>query len=99
MDWFKAAVDWLCNPPILFTLIFILFFALYLWKKIFWIWSARSAAILFTLGALFVAYGLTDANFRAIVAKPDNVPIVAMLFLTGFFSWLSMHLALKNDGR
>ncbi len=99
MDWLKAAVDWVCNPPILFTLIFILFFVAYLWKKLAWIWTPLAAALLLALGITFVGFGMTDPNFRAIVSKPDNVPIVAMLFLVGFFTWLSMYLGLKNDQR
>ncbi len=99
MDWLKAAVDWVCNPPILFTLIFILFFVAFLWKKLAWIWTPRAAALLLALGIAFVGFGMTDPNFRAIVSKPDNVPIVAMLFLVGFFTWLSMYLGLKNDRR
>src|SRR3989454_9581375 len=99
MDWLKAAVDWVCNPPILFTLIFILFFVAYLWKKLAWIWTPLAAALLLALGITFVGFGMTDPNFRAIVSKPDNVPIVAMLFLVGFFTWLSMYLGLKNDRR
>ena len=83
MDWFRSAVDWVCNPPILFTLIFVLFFVAYLWKKLSWIWTPRAAAVLFALGIAFVAFGMTDPNFRAIVSKPDNVPIVAMLFWWG----------------
>ena len=99
MDWLKAAVDWVCNPSILFTLIFILFFVAYLWKKLAWIWTPLAAALLLALGIAFVGFGMTDPNFRAIVSKPDNVPIVAMLFLVGFFTWLSMYLGLKNDQR
>jgi len=99
MQWFKSAVDWLCNPPILFTLIFIVFFLAYLWKKIYWLWTPKACVAIFLAGGLFVAYGLTDPNFRLIVTKPDNVPIVGMLFLTGFFSWLSMYLGMRNDAR
>ena len=31
--------------------------------------------------AVFFAFGLFDENFRLIVVKPDNVPIVALIFL------------------
>jgi hypothetical protein len=31
---------------------------------------------------------LTDYDFRQIVGKPDNVPIVAMLFIVAFFTWI-----------
>jgi len=36
-------------------------------------------------------------NFWAIVSVPDNIPIVFMLVLVGFFTWLSFHEAGKND--
>jgi hypothetical protein len=36
-------------------------------------------------------------NFLEIVTKPDNIPIVAMLILVIFFTWLGMREALKND--
>ena len=36
-------------------------------------------------------------NFLAIVTKPDNIPIVAMLLLVIFFTWLGLGEAFKND--
>jgi hypothetical protein len=42
---------------------------------------------------------MLDPNFAKIVKKPDNIPIVAMLFLVGFFTWLAMWQAQKNDER
>ena len=36
-------------------------------------------------------------NFMEIVTKPDNIPIVAMLFLVIYFFWLSMRMGLEND--
>ena len=36
-------------------------------------------------------------NFLEIVTKPDNIPIVAMLILVIFFTWLGMRQAVKND--
>jgi len=36
-------------------------------------------------------------NFLEIVTKPDNIPIVAMLILVIFFTWLGMREAVKND--
>jgi hypothetical protein len=35
--------------------------------------------------------------FFEIVSKPDNIPIVAMLILVIFFSWLGLREAFKND--
>ena len=55
-----------------------------------------------TLTVLIVAFFLfaaTDKNFVLIVTKPDNVPIVGMLFLLGFFTWLALRKGVINDIR
>lgn len=36
-------------------------------------------------------------NFLEILTKPDNIPIVGMLILVIFFTWLGMRQAFKND--
>jgi hypothetical protein len=63
------------------------------------IWRPRPAMIIGLLGVAFLAVSMLDHNFALIVKKPDNVPIVAMLFLVGFFLWLSMSQAYDNDDR
>lgn len=53
------------------------------------------------LNVALVLMGLcaADKNFQAIVTKPDNVPIVALVFLLGYFTWLGTAKAVKNDDR
>jgi Cytochrome b(C-terminal)/b6/petD len=48
---------------------------------------------------LFFAVGTFDPNFRSIVTKPDNVPIVGLIFLLVFFVWYSLREAVLNDRR
>lgn len=36
-------------------------------------------------------------NFLEILTKPDNIPIVAMLFLVFYFFGLSLKMGLEND--
>jgi hypothetical protein len=36
-------------------------------------------------------------NFLEIVTKPDNIPIVGMLLLVIFFSWVGLKQGFKND--
>jgi hypothetical protein len=36
-------------------------------------------------------------NFLEIVSKPDNIPIVGMLLLVLFFTWVGMRQAFRND--
>ena len=40
--------------------------------------------------AVFFIFGTFDPNFRLIVTKPDNVPIVGLIFLLVFFVWYSI---------
>ncbi len=35
--------------------------------------------------------------FMEIVTKPDNIPIVGMLILVLFFTWVALWQALRND--
>ena len=35
--------------------------------------------------------------FLEIVTKPDNIPIVGMLILVLFFTWVGLRQALRND--
>ncbi len=36
-------------------------------------------------------------NFLEIVTKPDNIPIMGMLLLVLFFTWVGLRQGLKND--
>jgi hypothetical protein len=54
---------------------------------------------IFNLAVLLMGLSMTDPNFYAIVAKPDNVPIVMLVFLLGYFTWLGAHQAVRNDDR
>ncbi len=48
---------------------------------------------------LFLGMSLTDPDFVRIAGKSDNVPIVGMLFLLGFFTWVATYRAVDNDRR
>src|SRR2546423_9548936 len=62
-------------------------------------YTNRVAVIVFGGMFLFLGLSVLDPNFRLIVTKPDNVPIVGMLFLVPFFTWFSMREAVVNDQR
>jgi hypothetical protein len=68
------------------------------WKR------EKITSTLFGVGALvifglFFGLGGLDPNFRLIITKPDNVPIVGLIFLLVFFVWFSMKEAVLNDRR
>jgi len=90
----KSFVNWLAGPTVSFTLSLIAFWAVLKWKGL---WTKKGGLVLFILSVLFFVASVFDPNFREIVAKPDNVPIVMMVFLVGYFVWLSMYKAIEND--
>jgi len=96
VEFAKDVVNFLTNPPIFMSVMALLFFVAINRRGF---WTRRTALILFPLAAVFVALSMLDPDFALIVKKADNVPIVFMLFLVGFFLWLSMHQAYANDAR
>jgi len=107
MDLIKSVINTLASPTILFTLIIVTFFFIfplndwfYRWNKRLKLdsfWTNRGGIKMFIILLVFFAFGLFDENFRLIVLKPDNVPIVGLIFLVAFFTWLSMKQAVDND--
>lgn len=61
------------------------------------LWDAKTGKWLFILGAGGFGLSLFDHNFFLIAAKPDNVPIGAMIFLLGIFTWIALRKAYLND--
>ncbi len=96
MSVFKGFINYISGPTVLFTLVIIGFgLSLYFTK----VWSKKAGLIALVVSSVFFILSLFDPNFWLIVAKPDNVPISAMLFLVGFFTWLAMHQGVENDKR
>ena len=62
-------------------------------------YTNRAGLIVFAGMFLFLGLSYRDVNFHKIVTKPDNVPIVGMLFLIPFFTWFAMREAVRNDRR
>ena len=62
-------------------------------------YTNKSAAIVFVCMFAFLGISVIDENFRKIVTKADNVPIVGMLFLVPFFTWFALREAVRNDKR
>jgi len=90
---FNALAD-----PRLFFILAVGSLALLVWKRDKAASNAVGYGILGFL-AIFFAFGSFDPNFRLIVTKPDNVPIVGLIFLLLFFVWYSMREAVLNDRR
>ena len=97
MDAIKGFINLFADPR--------LFFVLSVVALVFIVWKrevfAKNAVGYGLMGFLtvFFAFGLFDENFVLIIAKPDNVPIVGLVFLVVFFTWYSMREAVLNDRR
>ena len=96
MDAIKGLINYLSYPQWSFTLSLVWFAAIFSSKRI---WSKAGGWLMLAAGTAFFCVSLLDYNFRKIVTKPDNVPIVMMVFLVGYFTWLAMSKALANDRR
>ncbi len=92
----KSGINFLTTPSLYITIATVLFLASLRYKAF---WKPRVALSVGIFGTLFILVSVLDPDFALIVQKPDNVPIVAMLFLVGYFLWLSMSQAHANDER
>lgn len=93
----KDAIDAVSGPTSFFVGATIGFCALIRYRRL--ISNGLFAWGMVNLTLLLFGLSLTDYDFRDIVVKPDNVPIVGMIVLVGFFTWLGLRRAVINDAR
>ncbi|MBI1901391.1 MAG: hypothetical protein HYS13_09810 [Planctomycetia bacterium] len=75
------------------ALLIALFFTRKYWVRPAVAWGALNAAL------LLMGLSMISPAFFNIVSKADNVPIVSLVFLLGFFTWLATSKAVANDER
>src|SRR5438094_10590448 len=97
MAFIKGIVNAVADPR-LFFLLAVGALALLVWKRDRAASNAVGYGILGFL-TIFFAFGSFDPNFRLIVTKPDNVPIVGLIFLLLFFVWYSVREGVLHDQR
>ncbi len=96
MEALKGIINFLSYPQWSFTLSIVLFWWAMRSKVL---WTKTGGWVMLALITLFFTLSMFDPTFYTVVAKPDNVPIVMMVYLIGFFWWFSMHKAQENDRR
>ncbi len=99
-DELKSLVNKLTSDPIIFTVLMLIAFTL---SVVFYrVWTKPLFfTIIMVLIAAFAIFSFGDPNFfnEDKAAKPDNAPIVGLIFIAIFFVWLSLRQAAVNDER
>jgi hypothetical protein len=95
--WMRDAINYI-SGPVTYTLgTTALLTVLYLGRRFFVqpivAWTGLNLAL------VLMGLSMADPDFASIVTKPDNVPIVGLVFLLGFFTWLATAKAVANDDR
>lgn len=100
MNEFKSVINALSGNPVIFTVLGIVLFTLSIVFYRVWTRPIIFTAIM-VLAIGFLVFSYTDPNFNNVhkAAKPDNVPIVALIFIMIFFVWLALRQAAINDER
>lgn len=94
---FKRACDHFLGP-VTFTAGALGLLALaYLARR--WLVIPAVAWLILNVTLVWLGLSMSDPNFAAIVGKADNVPIVVMVYLLGFFTWAGTYQAVENDRR
>jgi len=93
----RDMVDLVSGPTTFFVGATIGFIAMLAFRKV--VANGLVAWWLVNLALLAFGLSMTDWDFRDIVTKPDNVPIVGLMVLVGFFTWISLRRAVINDER
>ncbi|MCY2935779.1 MAG: hypothetical protein NT172_16630 [Planctomycetota bacterium] len=94
---FRNAIDNASGATSFFTISTLAFIAMIVYRKLVANGILAWAALNFSF--LFFGLSLTDYDFRDIVTKPDNVPIIGLIYLVAYFTWLGLRRAVINDAR
>ncbi len=109
MESIKSFIDYLSAPTISFTLLTLILPFIFPptdWfdKKsrqmgLHYLWTNKGAyVVMFMITAFFIT-GYYDPYFNVILMKPDNFPIVLMVYGMFFYIWWGMKQAYINDSR
>ena len=106
---FKEFINIVSEPIISFTLLTLIFPLLFpptdwfdkIHRKLglHYLWTNKGGYVLFIFTTIFFYLGYNDPYFSIILNKPDNFPIVLMIYSMGFVLWYAMKKAYINDAR
>jgi hypothetical protein len=95
--WLQHTIDWVMGPTTYFGLAVVGFTVLLLLRRFFTEPVVAWTILMLTLW--FSGLAMTNNNFKEIITKPDNVPIVMLIFSVGFCTWLALRKGVLNDER
>src|SRR4029078_12762093 len=84
------------DDPKLFFLLAVASLILVVWKRERIVSNVVGCGVVGVLSVFFI-FGAFDPNFKLVITKPDNVPIVGLVFLLVFFIWYSIREGVLND--
>ena len=87
MEVLKDFVNWMTDPRIFVPLFAVVFFLAVRTRSV---WTNKVGLAALIISVVFFVASFQDPDFRIIVTKGDNIPIVMLLYLVGFFLWFSM---------
>jgi len=94
---FKRAADAFLGPVTVTLGSVAVLVASYLGRR--WLVAPAVAWAILNASLLVLGASLADQHFAALALRPDNIPIVVMVYLLGFFTWLGAAQAVQNDRR
>ncbi len=93
----KFLLNTVCEPK-LYMFLMTAWCLLSVWKPGAWV---KPKVFGVMMGGFVASYlfAITDPNFRYIAFKGDNIPIIIMLFMLVFFTWVGFYRGHQNDLR
>lgn len=93
----RDLIDRVTGPVVYFVLATAAFVVMLIYRRFF---SQPAVAwTILNISLLLSGWSMTDPDFRDIVTKADNVPIVILIYSVGFYSWWAVRQAVINDDR
>src|SRR5258708_38098725 len=88
----NAVLNHIWGPILYFVGSCVAFAAVLYWRKT--LTHPTVAIALMNVAMLVAGWAMTNPDFRSIITKEDNVPIVMLIFTVAFFTWLGLRRAL-----
>ncbi|MFG1500594.1 cytochrome C [Halobacteriovorax sp. XZX-3] len=93
----KELINWLADPIRSFPITTVLFFFMMKYYRV--VGSKKFAKWALIAAAPITVWFCMDANFRAIILWPDNIPINIIIVLIAWLTWYALYRAAENDKR